>query len=66
MNRELYTQTLFGLSVEALKGLVINIRAEVSAGLMSNSEAHERINCVSAVLLTKQLEEMGVENNGMV
>jgi hypothetical protein len=66
MNKELYTQTLFSLSIDALKAMVIDIRAEVSAGLMNQKEAHDRLNCVSAVLMTKQLEEMGVDNHGVV
>ncbi len=60
MNNELTTdyKTLAELSVNALKNLVIDIRAQVSAGLMSNKEAHDRINKISAVIMMKEIDEM--------
>ncbi len=57
MNKDVYTRTLFELSIDALKSMVVDVRAEVSAGLMSNKEAHDKINCISAVLMTKEMEE---------
>lgn len=57
MNKDVFTNTLFELSIDALKSMVVDVRAEVSAGLMSSKEAHDRINCISAVLMSKELEE---------
>ena len=57
MNRDSYMKTLFDLSIEALKSLVVDIRAQVSAGLMSHKEAHDKVNCISAVLMSKEMEK---------
>jgi hypothetical protein len=58
MNKENFTNSLFGLSISTLKSMAIDIRAQVSAGLMCDKDAHARINCISAVLMTKQLPDL--------
>jgi hypothetical protein len=63
MNRENLTRELFKLSPDALKLLVRDARAQVDAGLMSRKEAHDRINCISAVLMTKEVEALTESNN---
>ena len=57
-NRDLYIKELSNLTIDALKALVINIRAEVNSGLLSSKEAHDRINAISVVLMTKEIEGM--------
>jgi len=55
--RDSYIKKLWSLSIPALKSMVIDIRAQVDIGLMDRKEAHDKINCLSAVLMHKQLEE---------
>ena len=63
MNRDNYIKQLLALTPDALKLLTVDIRAQVDAGLMNNKEAHDRINCVAAAIMTKQMvESLGVEN----
>jgi hypothetical protein len=56
MNKDSYIKTLLEMSTDSLKALVIDVRAQVSAGLMTSKEAHEKVNCISAVLMTKEVE----------
>jgi hypothetical protein len=64
MNKENFTNTLFQLSIDSLRAMVIDVRAQVSAGLMPHKEAHDKVNCISAVLMTKQIEkEIGEKND---
>lgn len=65
MNREKYTQELFKLSIEALQSLVQDTRIQVSIGLMSRTEAHDRTNMLAAVIMTKQIEAMNEAKNGL-
>jgi hypothetical protein len=57
INKDEYTKKIFHLSIDALKSLVVDIRSQVSIGLINHKEAHDQLNCVSAVLMTKQLEQ---------
>jgi uncharacterized protein with von Willebrand factor type A (vWA) domain len=63
MIRENLSNELFKLTPEALKSLVKDARAQVDAGLMSRKEAHDRINCISAVLMTKEVEMLTGERH---
>lgn len=56
MNRESFTKELFNLSVSSLKSMVLDIRAQVQIGLMTSKDAHDRINCIAAVIMTKELD----------
>lgn len=66
MNKDDFTRELFSLSIDALKAMVVDIRAQVSAGLMTNKEAHDQINCISAVLMTKQLDDLPGEYHAVL
>jgi hypothetical protein len=57
MMRNDFVTKLFGMTNEALYSLVSDIRAQVNSGLMSSKEAHEQINLISAVILTKDIEQ---------
>jgi hypothetical protein len=46
------------MSAEALRNLVIDIRAQVNSGLMSNTEAHTAINKISAVIMLKEMNHI--------
>jgi len=45
------------MSAKALKGLAIDIKAEVGAGLLSDNEASESLNIISGVLLEREANE---------
>ena len=63
MNRTNYTDQLLKLTTEALKFLAIDTRAQVDAGLMSGKEAHDILNCISAAIMSKEVDKLsGVEN----
>lgn len=65
LNKEIFINQLFDLSTDALKSLVMDVKAQVDAGLMSRKEAHDRTNCISAVLMTKEVESM-MENKNAI
>ena len=56
-NKDTYMAQLYPMTISALRALVIDIRAEVSAGLMSRKDAHDKINCISVVLMMKEMDE---------
>lgn len=64
MNRESFTKELFNLSVSSLKSMVLDIRAQVQIGLMSSKDAHDQLNCIAAVIMTKELEGIEGEIDG--
>lgn len=46
------------MSTEALKSLAIDLKSQVNAGLMSDGEAHEKINLISGVLMNRECTEL--------
>ncbi len=48
------------LSIDGLMNLAKDLRAQVGAGLLSNKEAHDKINAISIVVMKKQLKENGI------
>ena len=42
------------MSTQALKSLAIDIKSQVNAGLMSDGEAHEKINLISGVIMNRE------------
>lgn len=46
------------MSTEALKSLAIDLKSQVNAGLMSDSEAHEKINLISGILLNRECTDL--------
>lgn len=42
------------MSVEALNGLIIDIKAERDIGLMSDQEASDKLNMVAGIVLEKE------------
>lgn len=63
MNKENYLKQLSFLSIDALRALVEDTRIQVNVGLMSNKEAHDRINVLTIAILTKEIEAS--EANGL-
>ena len=57
-------RALWPLSVDSLKSMAKDTKTQVDIGLMSRSEAHDKINCISAVIMAKELENMNGENHG--
>jgi hypothetical protein len=45
------------MSNEALKSLAIDLKSQVNAGLMSDREAHEKINIISGIIMTREFAE---------
>lgn len=55
-NKEKATNVLSLMSPEALKQLVVDIRAQVSSGLMSQTEAHDKINLITVLIFKKEMK----------
>ena len=53
-----YKMTLFELSLEALKRLAIDIKAQRDSGLMSNQEALDKINLINSVISIREEKEI--------
>lgn len=62
INKEKYIETLQTLSEAALHAVAGDIRAQEKIGLIHSKEAHDRLNCVSVVIMTKQIKRMEEEN----
>lgn len=61
--KEKFLEIINGLSKESLMNLVKEYRSQVSAGIMCNKDAHDRINSISIVLMGREMEEQkGVES----
>lgn len=54
-----YRMNLFEMSLSALRSLEIDIKAQLNSGLMTQSEAQDRLNIISAVILSRQNEGLG-------
>jgi hypothetical protein len=54
-NKEDYLKTLFSMSIDSLRSLARDTRAQAQIGLLSSKEAHDRINSISAVILSKEV-----------
>lgn len=54
-------QTLNNMSVDALMGMVKDIRAQRDIGLLTSKQAHDEINKISVVVMSKQLKEQGFD-----
>jgi len=57
-NRDRAISVLSMMSSEALKSLAIDIRAQVNVGLITDGEAHEKINLISGVLLNRECTDL--------
>lgn len=64
-DKKKYADTLQELSIDALKTIPVELRAQVNAGLMSHQEAHDKINVVSAVLMVKELHGLDIDTSSM-
>jgi hypothetical protein len=62
LNNKNVVSVLSMMSTEALKHLATDIKAQVHAGLMSDSEAHQKINLISGVLMSRECMNL-VKNN---
>jgi hypothetical protein len=61
--KEKFLELINGLSRESLMNLVKEYRSQVSAGIMCNKDARDRINSISVVLMAREMEERkGVES----
>lgn len=60
MFKDNFLSILDGLSIDGLMNMAKDLRAQVGAGLLSNQEAHDKINAISIVVMKKQLKENGI------
>jgi hypothetical protein len=56
-NPNINTIILNQMSVKGLKDMAIDIRAEVNAGLLSDTLASDRLNLIAGIMLKKEMEE---------
>ena len=58
MNKDEYIKRIYSLSDMALKSLAKDIKAQEQIGLMSSRDAHDQLNCVSAVIMSKMVNNI--------
>lgn len=62
IDKDKYISTLINLSESALHTVASNIRAQEKIGLMSMRECSDKLNCVTAVLLSQYIKEREAKN----
>ncbi len=48
------TESLLQMSNDALRGMIVDSRAQVDAGLMSHKDCHDYANKLSAIIMARE------------